>query len=52
METTSFYCRQGFFSIFFIFFLRLIGVQVYFLVVSIILSHLGGFGCLRVTLSL
>lgn len=50
IEATSFYCRRGFFFNFF--FLRLIGVQVYFLVVSIILSQLGGFGCLQVTLSL
>lgn len=49
-EATSFYCGQRFFSRFV--FLRLIGVQVYFSVVSIILSCLGGFGCLQVTLSL
>lgn len=48
-KAASFYCGQGFF---FIFFLRLVGVQVYFLVVNIILSSLGGFGCLQVTLSL
>lgn len=48
-QSRFFLLRAG---IFFIFFLRLVGVQVYFLVVNIILSSLGGFGCLQVTLSL